>query len=112
MSRLAPQMVFLGLVTIWSLATPPTTTSPLAEVATTDGRIQFPRSVGTTLGIRLRTEAAHVFVVPRSMPTMRCFSAMGRPICTTTSGGPLCFGGAREQRARLGAEPGIRVLLT
>src|SRR3954462_5034360 len=76
MRRFAPQMVFLGLVTIWSLATPPTSRSPLPESATTEGRIRFPRSVGTTFGIRLRTEAAHVLVVPRSIPTMRVFSAM------------------------------------
>src|SRR5271166_4366386 len=71
-------MVLVGLTTIWSLATFPTSRSPLAETATTDGRMRFPRSVGTTLGMRFRTDATQVLVVPRSIPTMRGFSAMER----------------------------------
>src|SRR5919106_333447 len=77
MSRFAPQMVCFGLVTIWSFATPPTIKSFLAFTATTEGRIRFPRSVGTTLGILLRTEATQMLVVPRSMPMMRVLSAIG-----------------------------------
>src|SRR5512140_1735067 len=63
-------MVFFGFVTSWSFATPPTRRSPFSESATTVGRIRFPRSVGTTFGIRLRTYATHAFVVPRSIPMM------------------------------------------
>src|SRR5919106_4037260 len=77
MSRFAPQMVFFGFVTIWSFATPPTIRSFFALTATTDGRIRFPRSVGTTLGILLRTEATQMLVVPRSIPMMRALSAIG-----------------------------------
>src|SRR5512136_1710583 len=63
-------MVFRGLVTIWSLATPPTSHSPRSERATTLGRMRLPLSVGTTRGMRLRTWATQVLVVPRSMPRM------------------------------------------
>ena len=69
-------MVFFGFTTIWSFATPPIRRSPLSLRATTDGSMRLPRSVGTTLGMRFRTEATSVLVVPRSMPTMRGFSAM------------------------------------
>src|SRR5437867_3908354 len=69
-------MVFLGLTTIWSLATPPTRRSPFSESATTEGRIKLPLSVGTTLGTLLRTNATQVFVVPRSIPTMRGLSGV------------------------------------
>src|SRR6266568_3133101 len=63
-------MVFLGFVTIWSFATPPTRYSPFAESATTLGRTRLPLSVGTTRGMRFRTCATQVLVVPRSMPRM------------------------------------------
>ena len=63
-------MVFLGFVTSWSFATPPTRMSPRSLMATTVGRIRLPLSVGTTLGIRFRTCATQALVVPRSMPMM------------------------------------------
>src|SRR5689334_11552588 len=71
-------MVFLGFVTIWSFATPPTRYSPFSESATTLGSTRLPLSVGTTRGIRLRTCATQVLVVPRSMPRMD-FSRVGEP---------------------------------
>src|SRR5438105_14284816 len=46
-------------------------------MATTEGRIRAPRSLGTTFAILLRTYATHVLVVPRSMPSRMGFSAMG-----------------------------------
>src|SRR6266536_5318091 len=71
-------MVFFGFVTIWSLATPPTRKSPFSLSATTRGRTRLPLAVGTTRGMRLRTCATQVFVVPRSMPRMG-FSREGEP---------------------------------
>src|SRR6266545_75259 len=71
-------MVLRGFVTIWSLATPPTRKAPFSESATTLGSTRLPLSVGTTLGMRLRTCATQVFVVPRSMPRMG-FSRAGEP---------------------------------
>src|SRR6266540_6770551 len=71
-------MVLRGFVTIWSLATPPTRKSPFSLSATTLGRTRLPLSVGTTRGMRLRTCATQVFVVPRSMPRMG-FSREGEP---------------------------------
>src|SRR5690242_17848467 len=70
-------MVFFGFTTIWSLAIFPMSRSPFSLSATTDGRTRLPLSVGTTFGMRFRTDATRVLVVPRSIPTMRGFSDMG-----------------------------------
>src|SRR5213593_2016851 len=68
-------MVFRGFTTIWSLATLPTSRSPLSLIATTLGRISEPLSLGTTRATLFRTYATHVFVVPRSMPSRMGLSA-------------------------------------
>src|SRR5438270_1528035 len=68
-------MVLRGLTTIWSLATLPTSRSPLSLIATTLGRMSEPLSLGTTRATLLRTYATHVFVVPRSMPSRMGLSA-------------------------------------
>src|SRR5215469_345899 len=81
-------MVFFGFTTIWSFAIFPIRRSPFSLSATTEGRTRFPRSVGTTLGIRFRTEATRVLVVPRSIPTMRGFSDMGGVEPSTLLGEP------------------------
>src|SRR5260370_33940659 len=62
-------MVFLGLTTIWSLATLPTKRSPFSLTATTLGRMSEPLSLGTTRATLLRTYATQVLVLPRSMPS-------------------------------------------
>src|SRR5215813_3875701 len=82
-------MVFLGFTTIWSLAIFPIRRSPFSLSATTEGSTRLPRSVGTTLGIRFRTEATRVLVVPRSIPTMRALSAMGATLDFTGEPGLL-----------------------
>src|SRR3989441_1440528 len=68
-------MVLRGLTTIWSLATLPTSRSPLSLIATTLGRMSEPLSLGTTRATLLRTYATHVLVVPRSMPSRMGLSA-------------------------------------
>src|SRR5437868_11448592 len=68
-------MVLRGFVTIWSLATFPTSRSPFSLTATTLGRMSAPLSLGTTRATLLRTYATHVLVVPRSMPRMSGLSA-------------------------------------
>src|SRR5436853_7025099 len=68
-------MVLRGLTTLWSLATFPTRRSPFSDIATTEGRISAPLSLGTTLAILLRTNATHVLVVPRSIPSTMGLSA-------------------------------------
>src|SRR6267378_1343174 len=68
-------MVFRGFTTIWSLATLPTSRSPLSLIATTLGRISEPLSLGTTRATLFRTYATQVLVVPRSMTSRMGFSA-------------------------------------
>src|SRR5712671_671986 len=92
-------MVLRGLTTIWSLATFPTRRSPFSDMATTDGRMSAPRSLGTTFAILFRTYATHVLVVPRSIPSRMGFSAMGalREGCY----GALDVGGKKQPRGVL-----------
>ncbi|MBS1226334.1 MAG: hypothetical protein H6R32_268 [Candidatus Aminicenantes bacterium] len=61
-------MVFSGFVTRWRLATWPTSISPLAENATTDGVVRPPSSLGMTVVFSPSWIATTEFVVPRSMP--------------------------------------------
>src|SRR5437763_720252 len=83
-------MVLRGLTTIWSLATFPTSRSPLSPIATTLGRISDPLSLGTTRATLLRTYATQVLVVPRSMPSRMGLSE-GIPL-------PGCYGAPRLER--------------
>src|SRR5438270_7302550 len=84
-------MVLRGLTTIWSLATLPTSRSPLSLTATTLGRISDPLSLGTTRATLLRTYATQVLVVPRSIP-----SRMGFSPATALE----CYGAARPRRKK------------
>src|SRR5437588_6212565 len=80
-------MVLRGFTTIWSLATLPTSRSPLSLTATTLGRISAPLSLGTIRATLLRTYATQVLVVPRSIP-----SRMGLSGAMELTG---CYGAAR-----------------
>ncbi len=84
-------MVFLGFVRSWSFAAPPTRNSPRSASATTLGRMRFPLSVGTTRGMRLRTCATHVFVVPRSIPMMGLSRPAVADIAHLLAQGPTRF---------------------
>ncbi len=68
MKRLIEKMVFCGLVTAWRLATVPTSRSPEAVNATTDGVVRPPSEFSITVGSPPSSTAMHELVVPRSMP--------------------------------------------
>ena len=68
MKRLIEKTVFCGLVTAWRLATVPTSRSPEAVKATTDGVVRPPSAFSMTVGSPPSSTAMHELVVPRSMP--------------------------------------------
>src|ERR1700731_456157 len=68
MKRLIEKIVFCGFVTAWRLATVPTSRSPEAVKATTDGVVRPPSAFSMTVGSPPSRAAMHEFVVPRSMP--------------------------------------------
>ncbi len=68
MKRLIEKTVFCGLVTAWRLATVPTSRSPEAVNATTDGVVRPPSAFSMTVGSPPSSTAMHELVVPRSMP--------------------------------------------
>ncbi len=68
MKRLIEKMVFCGLVTAWRLATVPTSRSPEAAKATTEGVVRPPSAFSITVGSPPSRTAMQEFVVPRSMP--------------------------------------------
>src|SRR5438477_11359687 len=68
MKRLIEKIVFGGLVTAWRLATVPTSLSPEAVKATTEGVVRPPSAFSMTVGSPPSSTAMHELVVPRSMP--------------------------------------------
>ena len=68
MKRLIEKTVFWGLVTAWRLATVPTSRSPEAVKATTDGVVRPPSAFSMTVGSPPSSTAMHELVVPRSIP--------------------------------------------
>src|SRR5947209_174831 len=99
-------MVLRGLVTIWSLATLPTSRSPFSLIATTLGRMSAPRSLGTTRALLLRTYATHVLVVPRSMP--RTMGFLDMPVGKTSARGLRAARNRAERGPRSGRELPLR----
>src|SRR5580700_5009961 len=94
MKRLADEMVPLGLSTAWRRASWPTSRSPCSVMATTDGVVRDPSTLGTTVGWPPSTVAITEFVVPRSMPTALAMSfpssiaptSQVRPVSVSPSG--------------------------
>src|SRR5437588_10503930 len=68
MKRLIEKIVFCGFVTAWRLATVPTSLSPEAVKATTEGVVRPPSAFSMTVGSPPSSTAMHELVVPRSMP--------------------------------------------
>src|SRR6516225_4914136 len=68
MKRLIEKIVFCGFVTAWRLATVPTSRSPEAVKATTDGVVRPPSAFSMTVGSPPSSTAMHELVVPRSIP--------------------------------------------
>src|SRR5579872_4642403 len=68
MNRLIEKTVFWGLVTAWRLAIVPTSRSPDAVNATTDGVVLPPSAFSMTVGSPPSSTAMHELVVPRSIP--------------------------------------------
>ena len=78
MKRLIENTVFCGLVTAWRLAIVPTSRSPDAAKATTDGVVRPPSAFSMTVGSPPSNTAMHEFVVPRSIPIVL-------PMCSSFS---------------------------
>jgi hypothetical protein len=99
--RLAPKMVWPGLVTAWRRAATPTSTSPAGVHDTTDGVVRSPSGDASTRGPRSSSSATHELVVPRSMPmistSLLLLAARGRGAFAFVGGG-VC----RPVAARVG----------
>src|ERR1700712_1005172 len=76
MKRLIEKIVFCGLVTACRLATVPTSRSPEAVNATTDGVVRPPSAFSTTVGSPPSSTAMQLLVVPRSIPIVLPMSVL------------------------------------
>src|SRR5262245_42271508 len=115
-SRLTPNTVRDGFVTIWRLLAAPTTTSPSEFHDTIDGVVRPPSWLWITVGSPASSAATHEFVVPRSMPMMRPIAGANRTLLLEQPGqqapgrtlGRLGVGDLRERRLG-GAELGVEL---
>src|SRR2546425_9735446 len=71
MKRLIEKTVFSGFITAWRFATVPTSRSPEAVKATTEGVVRPPSAFSSTVASPPSSTATQELVVPRSMPIVR-----------------------------------------